>query len=44
MSGLHEAMRGIVDFVAAGGPVLYAVAGLTFVMWTLVFERAWYFR
>ena len=28
MSGLHEAMRGIVDFV----------------MWTLVFERAWYFR
>lgn len=44
MSGLHEAMRGIVDFVAAGGPVLYAVAGLTFVMWTLVFERVWYFR
>ena len=28
----------------ARGPVLYAVAGLTFVMWTLVFERAWYFR
>lgn len=44
MFGLHDAMRGILDFIAAGGPVLYAVAGLTFVMWTLVFERAWYLR
>ncbi len=44
MFALYEAMHGIRDFIAAGGPVLYAVAGLTFVMWTLVFERAWYFR
>jgi len=44
MFALYEAMQGIRDFIAAGGPVLYAVAGLTFVMWTLVFERVWYFR
>ena len=44
MLRLHEAVQGILDFIAAGGPVLYAVIGLTFVMWTLVFERAWYFR
>ncbi|MBP6381906.1 MAG: MotA/TolQ/ExbB proton channel family protein [Pseudomonadales bacterium] len=44
MLRLHEALQGVPDFIAAGGPVLYAVAGLTFVMWTLVFERAWYFR
>ncbi len=44
MFRLHAAQQGILDFVAAGGPVTCAVAGLTFVMWTLVFERVWYFR
>ena len=28
----------------AGGPVLWLIAILTFVMWTLAFERFWYFR
>ncbi|MEE4244257.1 MAG: MotA/TolQ/ExbB proton channel family protein [Kangiellaceae bacterium] len=31
------------DFIAAGGPVLYAVMGVLFVMWTMIFERIWYF-
>ncbi|NVJ59651.1 MAG: MotA/TolQ/ExbB proton channel family protein [Gammaproteobacteria bacterium] len=31
------------DFVEAGGPVLYAVAAVLFLMWTLIFERIWYF-
>ena len=28
----------------AGGQVLYLIAAATFVMWALIFERAWYLR
>ncbi len=28
----------------AGGDVLWAIAGLTFVMWTLALERVWYYK
>lgn len=31
-------------FLRSGGPVLYAVGALTFLMWTLVFDRLWYLR
>ena len=31
------------DFIEAGGPVLYAVAAVLFLMWTMIFERIWYF-
>jgi biopolymer transport protein ExbB len=31
-------------FMESGGFVLWWIATLTFVMWTLVFERFWYFR
>ncbi len=31
------------DFIEAGGPVLYAVAAVLFIMWTMIFERLWYF-
>ncbi len=41
---LLEAMNQIRSFMFAGGIVLYAIAGLTFVMWTLIFERFWYYR
>ena len=44
MSALYQVHEGIRGFVAAGGPVLYCVGLLSFAMWTLVFERAWYFR
>jgi len=33
----------IVQFMDAGGEVLYLIALLTFMMWTLAFERFWYF-
>lgn len=33
----------IAQFMDAGGEVLYLIATLTFVMWTLIFERLWYF-
>ena len=32
------------EFVASGGPILLAIAALTFVMWTLIFERLWYYK
>ncbi len=31
-------------FIASGGPILIAIAFLTFVMWTLIFERIWFFK
>jgi biopolymer transport protein ExbB len=27
-----------------GGNVLWLIAAITFLMWTLIFERFWYFR
>lgn len=34
----------IFRFMDQGGIVLWFIAGLTFMMWTLVFERFWYFH
>ncbi len=31
------------DFVETGGPVLLWIMGVTFLMWTLILERYWYF-
>lgn len=36
----HEAIN---HFFIAGGPVLYLIAILTFIMWTLLLERSWYY-
>lgn len=44
MDALDGTLRGLQAFLQAGGPVLYAVALLTFLMWTLVFDRLWYLR
>ncbi len=33
----------ISTFMDQGGDVLYFIAALTFFMWTMLFERAWYF-
>lgn len=41
---LYEAPDIIRRFMEAGGDVLWLIALLTFMMWTLVFERFWYFR
>ncbi len=40
---LGDAYLAIVQFMEQGGNVLYLIALLTFLMWTLIFERVWYF-
>ncbi len=44
MYALIDAWQGVRDFMAQGGIVLYFIAVLIFVMWTFIFERAWYFK
>ncbi|MEX1032166.1 MAG: MotA/TolQ/ExbB proton channel family protein [Cellvibrionaceae bacterium] len=44
MLALQEAIDSILGFLASGGPVLLVIAGLVFFMWTLIFERVWYFH
>ncbi len=39
-----EAIAAVRDFVEMGGNVLAVIAFVTFVMWTLIIERFWYFR
>ena len=39
-----EAVGAVRDFVETGGDVLVVIAFVTFVMWTLLIERFWYFR
>lgn len=41
---LSETIETVQAFVDSGGPVLLAIAALTFVLWTLIFERIWYYR
>ena len=38
-----ESVEVVREFLARGGDVLLAIGGVTFVMWTLILERAWYF-
>lgn len=44
MYALTEALEGILSFMALGGDVLFLIALLLFVMWTLIFERVWYYK
>ena len=39
-----EAIAAVREFVERGGDVLLVIAFVTAVMWTLMVERAWYFR
>jgi biopolymer transport protein ExbB len=39
--GAYEAVS---RFMEMGGDVLWLIAALLFCMWTLIFERVWYFR
>lgn len=34
----------LLDFMAAGGPEMWVLAGLCVIYWTLVFERLWFMR
>ena len=44
MYALMDALIGIQDFLNMGGEVLYFIVALLFLMWTLIFERVWYFK
>jgi biopolymer transport protein ExbB len=44
MYQLYEWTDIIRRFMDAGGDVLWLIAAVTFLMWTLLFERFWYFR
>lgn len=44
MTALMDQLEAIRAFVASGGEILILIAILTFVMWTLIFERLWYFK
>jgi biopolymer transport protein ExbB len=39
-----EVVASVRDFVERGGNVLLVIAFVTAVMWTLIYERFWYFR
>ncbi|MGK0498483.1 MAG: biopolymer transport protein ExbB [Oceanicoccus sp.] len=41
---LNDVIDFIFRFMEQGGTVLWFIAALTFAMWTLVFERFWYFN
>ena len=34
----------LMQFMDQGGPVLWLIAALTFAMWSVIFERLWYFQ
>jgi biopolymer transport protein ExbB len=44
MLALMDALAAIEALLAKGGPVLLWIAALTLIMWTLIFERMWYFH
>ena len=41
---IGDAYQAIVAYMEQGGNVLYLIALVTFLMWTMLFERFWYFR
>lgn len=41
---MHDAYINILEFMDQGGNVLWAIAFVTFLMWTMIFERFWYFQ
>ncbi len=43
MIWFYDALASIRDFIELGGDVLYAIAFVLFLMWTLIIERLWYF-
>ncbi len=41
---LIDQLEAIQSFIDSGGPILIVIAGLTFIMWTLMFERFWFYK
>ncbi|SMF54984.1 outer membrane transport energization protein ExbB (TC 2.C.1.1.1) [Alteromonadaceae bacterium Bs31] len=44
MLALMETWAAITAFVASGGPILFWIAALAFAMWTVIFERLWFYK
>ncbi len=44
MLAVIDTLANIRAFMAQGGDVLWLIAALTLVMWTLIFERIWYYH
>lgn len=44
MHALIDMGQGILRFMNSGGEVLWIIAGLLLILWTLIFERVWYYR
>ncbi|MCV6604193.1 MAG: MotA/TolQ/ExbB proton channel family protein [Porticoccaceae bacterium] len=45
MDALNDALSGIQDFLNMGGEILkFFIIPLLFLLWTLIFERVWYFK
>ena len=40
----NAAYLAIIRFMEMGGDVLWFIAAITFLMWSLIFERVWFFR
>jgi biopolymer transport protein ExbB len=41
---MSELYLNVMQFMEQGGNVLWLIAAITFLMWTLIFERLWYFQ
>jgi biopolymer transport protein ExbB len=41
---MYEIYINFIAFMEQGGNVLWAILAVTFLMWTLIFERYWYFQ
>lgn len=39
-----DALNRLLQFMDAGGWVLWVIAAVTFLMWSIIIERAWYFH
>lgn len=44
MLAFVDLLSNIRDFVDKGGPILYVIAAMTFIMWTLLFERFLFYK
>jgi biopolymer transport protein ExbB len=41
---LQDQWSQIQGFLDSGGPILLVIAGVTFIMWTFIFDRVWYYK
>ena len=44
MYALLDALEELEKFINMGGPILLVIGAALLVMWTLIFERIWYFK